>query len=410
MATRISGTDGVSLEAQRWREIFLGMGHKVILVAGELDREGFLIPELHFANPKIVRLHDRVTYGNGKYREIEAKVFEMAGVIEGKLRDLFNSHNIPDLLIVPNVLSLPMHFPLAVALTRVISELNIKTLARHHDFWWERDRYLNSDLFDFFKRWFPPNLPQIKHVVINSISQKELKNRTGLDSTIIWDCFDFKSKINNLDKFNSHFREDFKIKPDKIIFLQATRIVPRKRIEISIELISKLKNKNIVFVVAGYAGDEAGDYEKKIKKLAKQSGISYRFVGKCINSKRKVVMVRNGRNPKSRRIYTLWDAFVNSDFVTYPSEVEGFGNQFVESVYFKKPVILTPYPVYKSDIKKLGFKTIEITKGVNSKVLEKVKNLMEDKAKYEGMVNDNFEIGEKYFSYEWVRNRLQELI
>ena len=38
------------------------MGHGVYFVAGELDRKGVLIPELHFQNPKVTELHDRVIY------------------------------------------------------------------------------------------------------------------------------------------------------------------------------------------------------------------------------------------------------------------------------------------------------------------------------------------------------------
>ena len=46
-----------------------------------------------------------------------------------------------DLLVVENALSLPMNVPLAVALTELIAETNIATVAHHHDFWWERERF-----------------------------------------------------------------------------------------------------------------------------------------------------------------------------------------------------------------------------------------------------------------------------
>ena len=174
VSTRIAGNDGVSLEAERWKQILTRMGHNVVFVAGELDRRGILIPELHFNSPKIVDLHDKVVYGNSHYKKVEKDIFDIAGTIEGKLREAINGKK-PDLLIVANVLSLPMHFPFAVALTRVIEEYNIPTIARHHDFWWERQRFLKSSMFPFFKRWFPPSISQIKHVVINSDSQKSLK-------------------------------------------------------------------------------------------------------------------------------------------------------------------------------------------------------------------------------------------
>lgn len=141
LSTRIAGNDGVSLEAVRWRRILEGLGHKVTFVAGELDRKGILLPELHFQKPGVVRLHDAVISGENNYRQIEKRIFEMAGKIEGSLREMLNNGKKPDLLITANVFSLPMHFPLAVALSRVIDDVGIPTIARHHDFWWERERF-----------------------------------------------------------------------------------------------------------------------------------------------------------------------------------------------------------------------------------------------------------------------------
>ena len=219
IATRISGNDGVSLEAVRWRNILVRMGHKVTLVAGELDRPGILIPELHFNWPKVTELHDKVVYEKNHYRKIEREVFEVAGKIEGRIREAFNGTK-PDLLIVANVLSLPMHFPLAVALTRVIDELEIPTIARHHDFWWERKKYLKSHLFHFFERWFPSKLSNLKHVVINSIAREELKKRTGIEADVIWDSFDFKNNIKaKKDRYSKNFRNDFEIERDDLVFL-----------------------------------------------------------------------------------------------------------------------------------------------------------------------------------------------
>lgn len=402
VSTRIAGNDGVSLEAVRWRTILTRMGHKVTFVAGELDRAGILIPELHFSNQKVVELHDKVVYGKNNFKKVEAEVFEMAGKIEGKLREAFNGHR-PDMLIIANCLSLPMHFPLAVALTRIIDEYKIPTIARHHDFWWERSRFMKSTCFPFFKRWFPPVSKYIKHVTINSISQNNLKVKLGIDSSVITDTFDYVGTKNKKDKYNSTFRKDFDIAKDDIVFLQATRIVPRKRIEISIELVKKLNNPKVVLVVAGKVGDEGRDYFEKLEELVNKLKVRVVFVGDYIDFNRKLTGNR-------KKIYTLWDAFISSDFVTYPSQIEGFGNQYIESVYFKKPVIITPYPVYKSDINPLGFKSIEITPSLSERDVEKVNNFLNDPNKVKEMVESNFELGKKHFSYEATEAKIKNLI
>jgi glycosyltransferase involved in cell wall biosynthesis len=240
-------------------------------------------------------------------------------------------------------------------------------------------------------------------VTINSVTQKELKDRLKIESTVIPDTFDYVSTKDKQDLFNSTFRKDFGIAKDDIVFLQATRIVPRKRIEISIELVKKLENPKVILVVAGKVGDEGREYFNKLQSLVSKLKTRVIFIGDYIDFNRKFTGSR-------RKIYTLWDAFINSDFVTYPSEVEGFGNQYIEAVYFKKPVIITPYLVYKSDIKSLGFKSIEITQNLSERDIKKVNSFLYDPNKIKKMTESNFKLGKKHFSYEATKEKIQKLL
>lgn len=398
---RIAGTDGVSLEAERWRAILEKMGHRVTFVAGELDREGILIPELHFTHPEIYKIHEMVVNNQVDYLKVEEEIFALAGEIEGKLRQVFREQKF-DRLIVSNVFSLPIQFPLAVALERAINEFAIPTVARNHDFWWERQRYLISSCFDFFKRFFPPHSPFISHVTINSIAQKELLERTRLYSTVIGDTFDFKADFNKLDNFSRNWRKDFGISETDIVFLQATRIIPRKNIEASIDLVARLNNPRIVLVLAGYAGDESGNYLEALKDLAKKHRIRMKCIGSRIGGVREV---KNGT-----RCYTLWDCFANCDFSTYPSTFEGFGNQFIEAVFFKVPVFVNRYGVYKADIEPLGFETVAISDGkVTDTAVKQVQKLLENPGKIKEIVEKNFRIAEENFSYEATAKKLKKL-
>ena len=396
---RISGNDGVSIECVHWRNILERMGHKVTFVAGELDQEGILLPELHFKLPQVAGIHRRVVYSNESYQKVERVIFDIAGMLEGRLRQLFRNGVRPDLLIVPNVFSIPMHFPLAVALARTVKEFSIKTLARHHDFWWERERYNKSEMFQFFDHWFPPKEENIWHTVINSLAQKELEKRTGIIAPIIPDTFDFENnELNRMDEYSKHFRQDFGIEESDFVFLQATRIVPRKRIELSIELLSKLNQSNSILVINGTEGDEEKGYLKKLKKMSEVLGVRAKFIGGRVDSRRKIIA--------GKRVYTLWDCYLNSDFVTYPTEVEGFGNQFVESMYFKLPLIITPYEVYRADIAPLGFDVIEMQNEVTDDVLERVRELSTDSERKINMVNHNFEVARKNLSYNVVETKI----
>jgi len=56
ISTRLNGTDGVSLEVEKWSRVLQRMGHQVFFCAGELGgyaAAGTLIPELHFRHPVI---------------------------------------------------------------------------------------------------------------------------------------------------------------------------------------------------------------------------------------------------------------------------------------------------------------------------------------------------------------------
>ena len=75
--------------------------------------------------------------------------------------------------------------------------------------------------------------------------------------------------------------------------------------------------------------------------------------------------------PDGRKIYTLEDIYPYADLVTYPSTFEGFGNAFLETIYFRKPIVVNSYSIYTKDIKPKGFSVIEIDGFVTPDAVEK---------------------------------------
>jgi glycosyltransferase involved in cell wall biosynthesis len=111
-----------------------------------------------------------------------------------------------------------------------------------------------------------------------------------------------------------------------------------------------------------------------------------------------------------RKIYTLEDIFPFADLVTYPSTFEGFGNAFLETVYFKKPVVVNAYSIYTKDIKPKGFSVIEIDGYVTQEAVQKT-NLVLDNQKFRRqMVEHNYELGLKFFSYKVLQRGLRSLL
>ena len=111
-------------------------------------------------------------------------------------------------------------------------------------------------------------------------------------------------------------------------------------------------------------------------------------------------------------MFSLSDAYSHACACTYFSTYEGFGNAFVEAVLAKKPIFVNNYePVYMPDIGSKGFKTVmvednELTDEAVKDMAEIIynENLAKEIAEY------NFELGEKYFSYDTLRTKLEELI
>ena len=57
VSTRFSGTDGVSLETEKWAHALQNLGHGIFYFAGESDRPKSVthhVPEAHFQHPEIL--------------------------------------------------------------------------------------------------------------------------------------------------------------------------------------------------------------------------------------------------------------------------------------------------------------------------------------------------------------------
>jgi hypothetical protein len=98
------------------------------------------------------------------------------------------------------------------------------------------------------------------------------------------------------------------------------------------------------------------------------------------------------------------------DLVTYPSTFEGFGNAFLEAVYFHKPIVVNKYSIYTKDIKPKGFRAIELDGYVTSTAVKETKEILEDTNLCEEIVDHNYEIGKRFFSYSVLRRLLKGYI
>jgi glycosyltransferase involved in cell wall biosynthesis len=432
---RVGETDGVSLEMEKWKLILEKMGHKVWYIAGSGDVEDVLqVPGLHYLNATnellVDHIYKKIDTGHSE-EDIKRIYEEYEKELEKQISDCMIEHKI-DLIMPNNILSLGWNIAAGVAVANIIRQTGIKTIAHHHDFYWERVLYSNPK-YDWVKEIleesFPVKNDNVRHVVINNLAQGKMKDAKGVDAEIVPNVFDFEQDWMIKDDYNKDIREELGFIEDDVILLQGTRVVARKGIELTIHCISQMnrmlkdqvgktlyrgktitEDTKIKLVLVGL--NEEPEYLDKLKELAKREFVEMVYVGERIDFERKI--------SKGKKIFSLWDAYQLADMISYPSLLEGFGNQLLEAVYAKKPILLYEYPVFESYLKAFGFEAIsfgntykedrhglaDLAPEIKERTAEEVFEILTDKEAYKKTTEANYEICLREFSYK----RLEELL
>lgn len=404
LSFRFQGTDGVSLETSKWAEVLEGMGHTCYYFSGLSDRSkerSMVVEEAHFLHPEIREYYFKF-FNNTQRTEEETKwIHHMREAFKLHIRAFIKEFSL-DLLIPENLLSFPQNIPLSMALAEVIAETAIPVIAHHHDFTWERKDLLVNSVQDYIDMAVPPNLPSIQHVVINTSAGHQLARRAGISSTIIPNVMNYEVPPPKPDDFSSDLREVLGLDPDELFILQPTRVVQRKGIEHAIELVSRLKRKARL-VISHASGDDGFEYEERVKDYAGLLGVKAIFSSGHFAEER-------GRTEDGQKIYSLWDAYPQADLVTYPSLVEGFGNAFLEALYFKRPIVVNVYSIYATDIRTKGFKVIEFDDYITDKTVKATMQILDDPELEAATCEYNYQVALRHFSYRTLRNKLSVLL
>jgi glycosyltransferase involved in cell wall biosynthesis len=403
VSTRLAGLDGVSLEVTKLARSFEAMGHTCFYCAGELDDrgEGRLVPEMHFTHPDAVALHDLAFSTPTPPPDLYPRIYAAADYLRAELAAFVHDFNI-DLIISQNSNAIPMNIALGVAITELARRTRIKVLCHNHDFYWERDRFIINCIQDILDDAFPPRLPTVRHMTINNMMQRRLYAFKGTPSVYLPNVFDFANPPSPPDDYALSFRSEVGLSDNDIIILQPTRIIRRKGIEKAIELVRKLDDDRLILLLTHKEGDEAGEYGAWLREEAARSGIRYKFVDEYVDE------VRAERD--GHRVYSLWDVYPHADFITYPSTYEGFGNALLETAYFRKPFIVHTYPMYLSDIRPAGIRAVEFHHDITDSVLNDVRQLIDNPHLREEIVEHNYKVGLKHFSYAVLDQKLKKAI
>jgi len=405
VSTRFKGTDGVTLEASKWADVFEKNGHSCFWFAGKLDRDpakSLMASEAHFQHEKNTWINSRVMGAKGRTPPVTQAIHELRSQLKARLYEFIERFDL-DLLIAENVLTIPMHVPLGLALTETIAETQIPTISHNHDFHWERVRFSVNAVSDYIRMAFPPNLPNIKHVVINSEAQEQLALRTGISSTIIPNVLDFENPPKPDIKAAQVFRESIGLETGDRMILQPTRVVQRKGIEYAIELVKELKDPRNKLIVSHEAGDEGYEYAEWLQEYAHEHEVNLRL----ITTKIADPWSSNGNGGAE---YSLWDIYPFADFITYPSLYEGFGNAFLEAIYFRKPILVNRYATFVKDIEPQGFDLTVMDGFLSKKTVQSVIEILKSPERRAKMVDYNYKVATRHFSYSVLRTRLNAIL
>ncbi len=404
-STRLAGVDGVTFETAKWEVVLDGMGHELRLCAGEVDAlryQARLVPPMHFAWPPAERVTAAAFDPDSDPVAVQAETDRLAEQLLPVLHD-WAGRNALDALIVENAWAIPMHLPLGLALRRLVEERRLPAIGHHHDYWWERERFATCVVPSVLEEAFPPDLPWVRHVSINSLAAAELKRRRGLISTVIPNVFDFdQPRPRPHPAVRRRLRSELGMNERGLLVVQPTRVVPRKGIELAIELVGRLGDADALLLITSPAGDEGLDYLVQLERLAESRGVRLAYGADRF--------APDYEGKPIRPAHSLHDAYLAADLITYPSLYEGFGNALIEAIFYGVPVVVNRYPVYEADIRPLGLRFIEIDGAITGETVAELRALLSNPRRIRENARHNFEIAREHLSYGLLRRRLRKLL
>jgi len=409
---------------------------------------------------------DTVTYVLANYstdpppRDLESKIEARVADAEKILAQFFDESGV-DLIIAHNT-GHPVNLIYSLGLNRLY-ERRKKTGQRlpRYFMWWhdshlERDRFLNPN--PLIRRYLMEGVPgpHVEGIVfINrgqwDIARAYFKQLTDRDPKIVdrlershivipntcdvpkeWPTDpDLEYFAPKLDPYNADFLEAMGIQ-DRLIaegkslkncllFLQHTRVVPRKRIDHAIDFCFAIadrfkkdgQNKMVFLLISGPTGDELSDDVTDLTKhlhmrCFERHDLNVEIIWgeNRIRSEREVV---NGVKYYSFAEVPGIVAHYGG-LGTYFSDVEGFGNNLLELISLGVPPVVREYPVYLTDIAIYGFDIPSTPDGtMTPELIEGAYKILTDVDHRKAVVKKNVDVLVKNLGHNKIAENLSKL-
>jgi mannosylglucosylglycerate synthase len=280
---------------------------------------------------------------------------------------------------IRNIMSLPYNLAATLAFYQLIDErTDLFFLLQHHDLYWEGPNARNfvtpyASIANLIASISCPHRVNVAHVLINPIAARALQERTGIHGTVIPDGFDFDREVVAIDEavFRSRLEtlsgDPSTITRDDVVIAMPARIAINKAIELAIQFVAGLETKRaelenapdgvgarrrkltprgkiVLLLPQGEDVEENLDYFNRLVAYAQRLGLTLAYGGRIVVPDRRF----NAADPNHFPFYSTYQAV---DLVCYPPEHEGFGNQAIEAVWARLPLVVLEYPVFKAFVR-----------------------------------------------------------
>lgn len=346
LSFRLGGSDGVAIEAAKWRGALTALGFATYTVAG--------------AGPVDVTVPGLA---------IDAGEVPTVGEVSDALADA-------DLVVVENLCSLPLNQPAWDVVAGVL--VGRPALLHHHDLPWQRPQFTDHPP--------PPDDPHWTHVTINERSRSELAER-GIAATTVYNSFAVPAPgtAGPRTAAGQDLRDALGLAAGERLVLQPTRALARKNVGGGLAAAARL---GATYWLLGPAED---GYGPALDRLVAEARCPVRRG------------LPAGAGTGADGGFGIEDAYQACDVVALPSTWEGFGNPSLESVTHRRPLVIGPYPVAR-ELAAFGFSWF----GLDGAALDRLGAWLD--APDPGLLERNLDVARAHFSLDGLPGRVAAVL
>lgn len=317
---------------------------KVLAGAGEQFTDKFPIEINSILSSRNIRVQDaHKNCLNGNIEPLMKLTDKIYNFLHSSLKNF-------DAIIAHNIISMNFNLALTMAMHRLAETCPIKVISWNHDspyFYKNYSSHLDNEPWKILKVFNP----KIHYVAISHARKKRFQRLFNLKDEISvipngidpLDFFKLHQNTVEIIKENSLFNAD-------LIFVQPSRLIPRKNIELSIKVLRAIHDKgiNAKLILTG-TRDPHGALEKRYYSDLKNFAHNLKVEKNLI-----VLESYTLKTPQKIIPYQIFirDFYLLADVLFMPSLDEGFGLPLLEAGMIKLPVIcsnITPFKEIDSD-------------------------------------------------------------